>query len=137
MWPEDETAYGITLVDGLASLSQIEACRHYRQSIERKHEVDLFVIGPLAQPQLMNAMFCGFDVGWVHAEHGSFSALLHECLLGQYEQLRKFGGTLNEHLLFPQCKLASDFLNIRNFLIDQGADLEAYEGVQPISVYKL
>jgi hypothetical protein len=53
-----------------------------------------------------------------------YSVLLNEVIFGTHDELRAFGGQLNEHLLLPSLETARFPGAARENLLRRGADLE-------------
>lgn len=66
----------------------------------------------------------GYDVGHFGSVFDKYSVLLNDVIFGAHDELRAFGGQLNEHLLLPSLETARFLRAAREDLLRHSADLE-------------
>jgi hypothetical protein len=139
VWPQlNETDY-IQLVEGMASLDQLDKVRRYYDGLPSGPTYDLiycqFSTPPEQGQQSRYFTFCGFEYGYLLSEWNHYSVLYNEVIWGLYSEMHKFSSLLNQDLLLPSYESVNELEGIRNNLIVAGSDLELDEICKPISIY--
>ena len=130
----------ITLVDGLADLTQLLSVRRYlltRPATARCLYISMG--GPASVQTDVKFTQLGIDLGWYESEFSSFSAILHEMIFGRIRALVSFAEDFNEHSLFANDSRLESYLRVRRKMRSEGADLERMASADPypVEIYAL
>lgn len=82
------------------------------------------------------SIFVGYEIGVCEKEKTLFSSIFNEILFGKLEQLVFFKEKLNENFLFSDKKSAEKYITLHNQLSAQGMDVEDYEKIHVLEVWK-
>jgi hypothetical protein len=139
VWPDLEYL-PFELEDGLVDMEDLPVINQYVASLRCRDECDVIAIArsglDFKDMQQNGWLLAGIDVGYFESEYSHFSVILHEVLLGTYEELRSFAGRLNGHLLLPSLADGRELMAVRARLAAQGKDVEHEPpAVEPIVVY--
>lgn len=126
-WPDLESAR-FELEDGLADIAEWPAVTAYLDRLPSRDECDPVVLAPqlvnIDRIQYPGWHLAGLDIGYYESECSHYSVILNEVIFGAYDELRRFAGVLNEHLLLSSPADARELLAERSRLAAHGADVE-------------
>jgi hypothetical protein len=146
-WPSppavvEELCHGGLLECGLVPGAHLELILPYFSDASRKEPCWLLYLHLLYEWQKVISRdlprgfeFRGYDYGYYLGSENHFSAIANDVVLGQYEDLRRFEGSLNGSFLLPTMASVRELAQSRERLILRGASLELDEWFVPIAVY--
>lgn len=134
-----------TLDSGLLPFEQYDLANRYYKAANDRFNCDFIFLE--SYPKVIhnkldsyNFTFCGFDYGLFDSEYNYYSAIFHEIIYGQYEELRGYSKYLNRCLLLPEFDILLKYEKRRHHLLKEGYDLETSddnETFSPIPVFGL
>jgi hypothetical protein len=120
---------------GLVDASHFGTLKDVFAGLRKEDRLDLIYLaagGTDRVPDRTTNSLLGYDFGYFASPVDKFSVILNEVIFGQYEELRRFGSELNQHLLLPSYQTTRFLAAARSNLHRRGADLEA--DIEPVSV---
>jgi hypothetical protein len=118
LWPGNPSDFGVEILGGLASASNLERVKKYREHLSRTTSCDILWCevaprGPFSRLALPGFAFCGMDVVIGPLADHAYSIVLNEVVFGLHSELRSYAGRLNGFLLFTAIGDASELLETR------------------------
>ncbi len=100
--------------------------------------LDLIYVGHIYRPKKLPEpfQFRGYDFGYYHTIYNYYSVILNEVIYGLEFEMREFGVSLNNSLLFTDLEAVNRLRATRLVLLKRGADLEDDDACTAIGIWR-
>lgn len=144
VWPAECVTAGKFPREGMASLSDSHGAIESWRCAQSRIRCDLLLCAtemPSSPLQINTGRFdfVGYDVGYEITESTliACSLVYQDIIFGRFDALVEFGKLLNHHMLFTDPADAGAFIRTREFLLQQGYDLERIDECETFDPFRV